>query len=80
MTYRGAPRFKVSELEGFARTVSGGGAVPGLTLTVVDRAYCSQVMRMWRTEEGHSRELWLKRAQMRTAADELAAELNERHG
>lgn len=81
MIYCGSPRFQVRELEGYA-TATRWCHHPGLTITVVYRAYCSQVIRMWLSEELNSggpfkitREMnWTK---MRTEAAVFAAALNE---
>lgn len=77
MTYLDGPRFVVRELEGFSKYTSNSKQEPGLCVTVHDRAYCGQVLRMWRTEErGGQVPVWMKRAEVRTDAALYAAELN----
>lgn len=75
--FLGQPRFKVSELDGYPSKGHRHG--PGRTVTVVDRAYCSQVVKMWCTEDTDARRtmgLDYKLIVLRRMADELCAELN----
>lgn len=72
----------VRELEGWPSLYKQkSGKSLGLTVTVVDRAYCSQVLRMWRSEEQNSGGPFritgvMNRAKMRTEAEAYAARLN----
>lgn len=75
--YLGQPRFRVSELHGYSK--GGYRHGQGRTLTIIDRAYCGQVVRMWRSEELASNQHVDKeygRFVQRIAADALCAELN----
>lgn len=84
--YLGAPRFAVTEVEGFTKQGDGhalaGHVLPGLTCTVVDRAYCCQIMGVFRSEDWprggrYTRE---RRASMtRESATGLASRLNAKY-
>lgn len=86
MTYLGSDRFVVRELEGFSKAMYGGSdSWPGLCITVIDRAYCCQVLRMWQTEEHHTGGNGPKtmtrdrlRGTLRAEAAEFCAALNTR--
>lgn len=80
MMYLGQARFQVRELEGYAKSGIGSNVRLGLSVTVVDRAYCGQVLRLWRSEDYAvgSTAVWIKRAGMRSEAAAFAEELNAR--
>lgn len=85
--YLGAPRFAVRELTGYVSQgdgrALGSHVLEGLTVTVIDRAYCATVIHVRRSEDlrgGRGRTREMRLAMLRREAGEVAAELNERHG
>lgn len=52
MSYLGRPRFVVCETEGL-NLPSVGPVVPGLSVMVLDRAYCCAVVQSWKSEDYH---------------------------
>lgn len=85
LTYLDGPRFVVRELEGYAEIGVGSRAALGLCITVIDRAYCSQVVRKWLTSDhnpgGSGPNAWTRdsiRAKIRAEAEADCAERNAR--
>lgn len=72
--YLGAPRFRVTEIEGYAGGVGGGNTRLLLSLSIVDRAYCcAEVWSDYTHGRGGGSPHWLRRAKAHTKCDELNA-------
>lgn len=71
--YLGAPRFKVTELEGYNDSRNSGHNVPRTSFAVVDRAYCCAIV--WTNYVGNTGKgpLWSRRSKAHAACDALNA-------
>lgn len=84
--YLEAPRFVVTEVEGWVTSSASGSYAPMLAVSVLDRAYCFTSMREWRQEEYRTggrppstTTAETIRARIRWEATALCAELNAKY-
>lgn len=72
--YLGAPRFRVTEIEGYSDG-NGSGNILRTSFSIVDRAYCCA--EVWvdylQHQRGGGRPVWLRRVKARAKCDELNA-------
>jgi hypothetical protein len=72
--YLGAPRFRVTELEGYS--FASMNPAPGTSFAIIDRAYCCAEVWQDRSVKGMGQAtLWARRFR----ANEKCAELNAKH-
>jgi len=72
--YLGAPRFRVTEIEGYPVGKGGGNSALRTSFAIVDRAYCCA--KVWSDyvyddRRGGNSPLWLRRAKAHARCDEL---------
>jgi hypothetical protein len=73
--YLGAPRFRVTEIEGYGEKPGGSNYAVLTSFAIIDRAYCHQVVWENRALKGGGGPLWVRRAK----AHARCAVLNAKH-
>jgi hypothetical protein len=72
--YLGAPRFRVTEIEGYAELAGGSKYQLTTSFHIVDRAYCCAIVWQNRVRKGGCGPLWVRRAKAHAKCAALNAQ------